>query len=38
MFLFTPAAPDQADAAQNRVGVVLSFTPDGPLIERVEKR
>jgi hypothetical protein len=38
MFLFTPAAPDQAEAAQNRVGVVLSFTPDGPSIERVEKR
>jgi hypothetical protein len=38
LFLFTPAAPDQATAAQNRVGVVLSFSPSGPSIERVGER
>jgi hypothetical protein len=38
LFLFTPAAPDQATAAQNRVGVVLSFNPGATSIERVEKR
>ena len=38
LFLFPRAAPDQATAVQNRVGVVLSFTSSGPSIQRVGNR